>query len=91
MSEWNTNIDEAPRDKLVLLTLAHGDRVMGYAPSWEHAVAWMPLPEPYKPPKPEQVTTKEVEGWPLSPTEVIEMVEKRTREIVAWEQEHGDE
>ncbi len=42
------------------------------------------------PPKPEQVTTQELETWPLSRKEEIEMVEKRTREIVAWEQEHGE-
>ena len=92
MSEWNTNLDEAPRDELVLLTLAHGDRVIGYVPSWGHAVAWMPLPEPYKPVKPKQLTDEDlVEMGVVLTSEFVEAIEKRTREIVAWEQEHGDE
>lgn len=88
MSEWNTNLDEAPRDELVLLTLARGDRVIGYAPSWGHAVAWAPLPAPYKPRKPRQYVPADFMGVGYGP---IAAIEKRTREIVAWEQEHGDE
>jgi hypothetical protein len=70
--------------------------------------AWQPIPEPYAPPKPEQISSEEADRFRLaqvvedaSPTvrvsgntpmqKLIKEVEERTREIVAWEQEYGDE
>ena len=50
------------------------------------------------PPKPEQLTVTEAwEAWEACYIEeramaaTIEAIEKRTREICSWEQEHGDE
>ena len=51
-------------------------------------VAWHPEPEPYKPPKPEQITADSA-LWNLYRKEIVAAVEKRTREIVEWEQTYG--
>lgn len=47
-------------------------------------VAWHPMPEPYRPPKPEQITTESA-LWNLYRKEIVAAIEKRTREIVEWE------
>lgn len=46
-----------------------------------------------KPPKPEQLTVSEAWDLNCGPVlpETIEAIVRRTREIVEWEQEHGDE
>ena len=54
MSEWNPNMNEAPRETDVLVTFPDGSMYVAWAATdWAPGIAWMPLPEPYKPPKPE--------------------------------------
>ena len=94
MSEWNTNLDEAP-EAMLLLSKANGCVDVGYVSGRQFkVVAWMPLPEPYKPAKPKQYDAEDFAvgaRYPESGGALIRMVEQRTREIVAWEQEHGDD
>ena len=54
----------------------------------EGFVAWHHAPEEYAPPKPEQITNESA-CWNLYRSEIIAIIEERTREIVAWEQKNG--
>ena len=96
MSEWNPNMNEAPRETDVLVTFPDGSMYVEWAGDCSPGIAWMPLPEPFKPRKPEPIDTETLDGF-LMGTErmasidyIARVVEKRTREIVAWEQEHGE-
>ena len=88
-NRWNTKMEEAPENSEVLVCYSDGSQAVTYANSASTtAIAWKLLPEPYKPRKPEQLTREDVVG--RSTDGIITLVEKRTREIVAWEQEHGE-
>ena len=85
MTEWNTNMDEAPEGRQLIITERGGHIWNGTKADMDSDdVAWMLYPEPYQEPCPEQVTARELESWPLCRNEVIKMVEQRTLEIVEW-------
>jgi hypothetical protein len=95
MSGWNYNIDEAPEDKTLWLTLENEDGSLKVVKSeicfhkteglkiraWKPIEAWPSPAGP--PPKPEQLKPSSTGHLQL----ILE-VEKRTREIVAWEQKY---
>ena len=97
---WSTDFSKLPEtgrrvivqylstDVLVFFNLQELKRLK----PWEHDaadyLAWHPEPEPYKPAKPEQITADSA-LWNLYRKEIVAAVEKRTREIVEWEQTYG--
>jgi hypothetical protein len=85
MSGWNTNFDEIPEGARVLVQYNDGHQYLMVPPivDVENFLAWHPMPEPYVPPKPEQLKPSSTGHLQL----ILE-VEKRTREIVAWEQKY---
>jgi len=92
---WNTDFSELPKEKHVLFQYSSGRWHLywtgdGRPPLTTSAevvpVAWHPQPDEYSPPKPEQLTKKDTRHFFHS--EIIEMVEKRTREIVEWERKY---
>tara|TARA_Y100000361_G_C11017952_1_gene267958 strand:+ start:265 stop:582 length:318 start_codon:yes stop_codon:yes gene_type:complete len=101
MSGWNYNVDEAPECEVVWLTVDIGGTttvkkitVQIAIDSGLDVIAWKPQeawPEPATvPAKPQQLTPYEL--WGISSSvgtrPYIDAVEKRTREIVAWEQKY---
>ena len=65
MTEWNTNIDEAPAGGKLLVTTKAGNVVLTALEPGVRlhiGVAWMPVPEPYQEPCPEQVVCPERAG-----------------------------
>ena len=94
MSKWNTNFDELPDDEWVFIQYKNGrNQYLKVKASFDsnNAIAWHPSPEPYRPPKPQQLTPEELWGLTsrLACDLDIKAVEERTREIVAWELKHG--
>jgi len=94
MNNWNYNIDEAPKAQVLWLTVKYGDEQLEVLRcTMKQALglkirAWKPIeswPSPAgPPPKPEQI-----KGLDFGSTAtLIKAVEKRTREIVAWEQKY---
>ena len=97
MTEWNTNMDEAPECGVVWMTLKAGAVVLGNPVDYPHnAVAWKEAerPEPYQEPCPEQLTRvelsssrKDLAGYTTE--QIISLSEKRTLEIVEWQLKNG--
>lgn len=88
---WSTDFDKLPKEGRVIVQgvgkrspniIDVADAIRITPKCW---VAWHPEPEPYAPPKPEQIT-KENGCWNLRREEIIAIIEQRTREIVAWDQ-----
>ncbi len=93
-SGWNTNLDEIPEGARILVQYNDGHQYLMVPPivDVENFLAWHPMPAPYIPPKPEQLTPDEVWGMTsrVGTQLDIDAVEKRTREIVAWERKYGE-
>jgi hypothetical protein len=97
MNNWNYNIDEAPEDKTLWLTLENEDGCLKVIKSeicfrkteGLKIRAWKPTeskPAPAEPPpKPKQLAPN---VWCGGITPLIAAVEQRTREIVDWEQKY---
>ncbi len=64
------------------------ESVRGKAGGSNEAIAWHPMPKPYIPPKPEQISSDDSLVPYVGAEELIRQVEERTREIVAWEQKY---
>jgi len=64
------------------------ESLKGKAGGSNEAIAWHPMPKPYIPPKPEQVSPDDPLFPYTEPEELIRQIEQRTREIVAWEQRY---
>lgn len=93
---WSTDFSKLPKEGSVLVQ-RRGGGIYHYSVGLikghglEHAeglCAWHPEPEPFAPPKPEQIA-KDSACWNLWRKEIIESIEQRTREIVAWEARYG--
>jgi hypothetical protein len=86
--DWNTNFALAPHSESVWACDENGKVYLHNAHSIteKKLIAWRLVkpPSPYVPPKPQQI-----EGLDFaSAATLIKAVEKRTREIVAWEQKY---
>jgi hypothetical protein len=87
---WSTDFDKLPKEGRVIVQ-GEGKRcpnlidVDALRDTTKYWVAWHPAPEPFVPPPPKP---KQIEGLDFgSAAKLIEAVEQRTREIVAWEQD----
>ena len=113
MNGWSTDFSNLPEEGRVIVTQVNVSWSVGMASVElirlhpDKFKAWQPIPEPYAPPKPEQISSEEADKFraaqvveDASPAmrisgntpmqKLIKEVEERTREIVAWEQEYGD-
>lgn len=90
MSEWNTDFEKIPEGERVIVQYNDGHQYLMRPPIVDVGsfVAWHPMPEPYIPPKPEQVSPDDPLFPYTEPEELIRQIEQRTREIVAWEQKY---
>ena len=87
---WSTDFDKLPKTGRVIVQgrgqkCAYIYGVDVIRDNAEGFVAWHPAPEEYAPPKPKQIDFLDFG----SAADLIEAVEKRTRQIVAWEAKHG--
>lgn len=85
MTNWNTNMHEAPENRALLITSRGGGVWIGSkADIDEQDVAWMLLPKPYQEPCPERIKASD----PMLPyqtwKDVIDLIEDRTLQIVEW-------
>lgn len=100
---WSTDFDKMPKTGRVIVQCKPARQREDFKdPSYiydvdtikntlEYCLAWHPAPAPYAPPRPRQMTPYDVHGsTSLDAIQLdIDAVEKRTREIVAWEAKHG--
>jgi len=108
MNSWSTDFSNLPEEGRVIVTQVNVSWSVGMASVElirlhpDKFKAWQPIPEPYAPPKPEQIKdwregqicvfeSSVTPSFEDSVKEMVDLVEKRTREIVAWEQEYGDD
>ena len=97
MNDWSTDFSNLPEEGRVIVTQVNAGWSVGMASVElirlhpDKFKAWQPIPEPYAPPKPEQISADDPLFPYTEPRELIRQIEQRTREIVAWEQEHGDD
>ena len=97
MNDWSTDFSNLPEEGRVIVTQVKAGWSVGMASVElirlhpDKFKAWQPIPEPYAPPKPEQISHDDPLIPYTEPKELIRQVEQRTREIVAWEQEYGDD
>ena len=109
---WSTDFSKLPKEGRVIVQCRSGGiyhfRVSiieeGALVRGHELAAWHPEPEPYKPPKPEQISLEEADKYKwaqiveeASPRmrlgktpmqKLVAAVEKRTREIVEWESKY---
>jgi len=101
---WSTDFSKMPKEGRVIAQSKGGYQSLQTVELLQEGagtryVAWHPWPEPYAPPKPEQVKdwregqicvfeSSVTPAFEDSVKEMINLVEKRTREIVAWESKY---
>jgi hypothetical protein len=101
---WSTDFSKLPKEGRVIVQGKGGSQSVQSVELLQEGVglryvAWHPWPEPYAPPKPKQITNwrERVALYDSSVNpyfedsikELVDRVEQRTREIVAWEAKHG--